>query len=100
MTTATHYNDATVNFQTFRGTSRKQVTDLRQGDVIDPPAGEKVWLWRDGIKRRYTVVSVSRGHVTKKGQFWTVTATCPSPYKDEDFSIRCDMLEGKIVTVR
>ena len=85
---------------TAQATRRLLVTELKAGDIIDPPAGEKVWLWRDGNKRRYTVVSVHRGHVTKKGQFWTVKATCESPYSGEEFAISCDLLEGKVVTVR
>lgn len=79
--------------------TNKIVTDLQSGDLIDPPAGEKVWLWRDGTKRRYTVNSVKPGKVTKRGQFVKISATCPSPYGDELMSINCEMIETKRVTV-
>ena len=81
-------------------TMRKQVTQLTAGDIIDPPAGEKVWLWKDGIKRRYTVVSVSPGKVTKKGQFVQINCTCDSPYSvvaGKQFNINCEMIETKTV---
>ena len=79
----------------------KQVTELTTGDIIDPPTGEKKWLWKDGTKRRYTVVSVVPGKVTKKGQFVKINATCPSPYRNEEpFEINCQMIETKKVTVR
>jgi len=80
---------------------KKKVTQLTAGDMIDPPAGEKVWLWRDGVKRFYTVLSIGRGKLTKKGQFVRINATCPSPYADEKpFEINCDMIETKTVTTR
>jgi hypothetical protein len=79
---------------------RKQVTELKKGDIIDPPAGEKVWLWKDGIKRRYTVVSVRPGKVTKRGRYIKIAATVPTPYGPGDSSIDCLMLETKSVTVR
>jgi len=86
---------------TTKTTTRKQVTQLQAGDIIDPPAGEKTWLWKDGTKRRYTVQSIGTGKRTAKGQFVRIFATCPSPYNDEQpFEINCDMLESKIVTVR
>jgi hypothetical protein len=79
---------------------KKQVTELNAGDVIDPPAGEKKWLWKDGVKRRYTVVSVELGKLTKKGRFMKIKATVPSPYRDEEpTTIDCEMLESKSVTV-
>ena len=90
------------NNSTTQGTEtmKKQVTNLTAGDLIDPPAGEKVWLWRDGTKRRYTVVSVGRGRVTKKGQFVHINSVCPSPYRDEEpFEISCQMIETKSVRV-
>jgi hypothetical protein len=78
---------------------KKQVTALAAGDVIDPPAGEKVWLWRDGVKRRYTVQEVKPGCVTKKGEFVRIVAMCDSPYRDQPFPITCEMLATKSVTV-
>ena len=79
---------------------KKRVTELTEGDLIDPPAGEKVWLWRDGIKRRYSVVSVEAGKVTAKGGFVRIMATVPSPYGNEQPSnIDCYMLETKLVMV-
>ncbi len=76
----------------------KQVTELTTGDIIDPPAGEKVWLWRDGTKRRYTVVSIESGKVTKKGSFVQINATCISPYGDQErFEINCQMIATKKV---
>ena len=86
-------------------TMKKLVTELTAGDLIDPPAGEKVWLWRDGVKRRYTVTQVVPGKVTKKGQFVKIYATVPSPYADHNgdterqSDIRCQMIETKSVKV-
>lgn len=78
----------------------KRVCELVEGDVIDPPAGERGWLWKDGTKRRYTVVRVADGKITKAGRFLRVFAKCPSPYRNEElFEINCDMLENKKVTV-
>jgi len=74
------------------------VTSLIAGDIIDPPAGEKKWLWRDGTKRRYTVVSLSAGKVTKKGMFVKINATCESPYDGRTFDINCQMINTKSVT--
>ena len=74
------------------------VTSLLAGDIIDPPAGEKKWLWRDGTKRRYTVVSLSAGQVTKKGIFVKINATCESPYGGRTFDISCEMINTKSVT--
>jgi hypothetical protein len=80
---------------------KKQVTELKAKDIIDPPTGEKTWLWRDGIKRRYTVTSISLGKLTKRGQYIKISATVPSPYNDEKPSeIKCEMLSTKMVTVR
>ena len=78
-----------------------KVSDLREGHIIDPPAGEKKWLWTNGVKRLYTVTSIVRGKTTKKGQFIKVMATCPSPYTNEEpFDIDCQMLEDKLVMLR
>lgn len=77
----------------------KLVTELIAGDIIDPPNAEKVWLWKDGIKRCYTVVSIKAGKVTKKGKFIQITASCPSPYRDEAYTTKCQMLETKEVFV-
>ncbi len=81
-------------------THQKFVTELASGDIIDPPAGEKVWIWRDGTKRRYKVVSVELGKKTKRGQHMKIFATCPSPYGDHDMETYCQMLSTKRVTVR
>jgi len=78
---------------------KKQASTLTDGDIIDPPAGEKTWLWEDGTKRRYTVVSVETGKVTKKGKFVKINATCPSPYREGEFDISCEMLETNTVTI-
>lgn len=86
-------------------TMKKLVTELTAGDLIDPPAGEKVWLWRDGVKRRYTVTQVVPGKVTKKGRFVKIYATVPSPYADQNgdtdrpSDISCQMIETKSVKV-
>jgi hypothetical protein len=78
-----------------------KVSQLVGGHVIDPPVGERKWLWKDGVKRLYTVTSLERGKTTKKGQFIKINATCPSPYKDEHpFNISCEMLEDKLVMLR
>ena len=78
---------------------KTQVTQLKAGDLIDPPTGEKIWLWRDGTKRRYTVLSVTEGKVTKRGQFFKISATCPSPYGEDLMNTDCQMIESKRVTV-
>jgi hypothetical protein len=79
---------------------KKLLTELTAGDVIDPPAGEKKWLWKDGVKRRYTVVAVEPWSRTKKGQFVRINAMCNSPYRDEEaFEISCEMLETKTVKI-
>lgn len=74
--------------------------NLQAGNIIDPPAGERVWLWKDGIKRQYSVTSVELGKRTAKGQFVKIKATFPSPYRNEELStIDCQILEDKLVTV-
>ena len=78
-----------------------KVSDLKAGHVIDPPVGERKWLWRDGVKRLYTVTSIETGKRTKKGQFIKINATFPSPYRNEEVSdISCQMLEDKLVMLR
>ena len=78
---------------------RKQVTELKAGDIIDPPAAEKKWLWRDGTKRRYTVTAIKEGQTNKRGRYIKILATVPSPYSDKTSNIDCQMLENKKVTV-
>lgn len=79
---------------------KKLVTELQAGDVIDPPQGEKCWLWRDGVKRKYTVVSTKPGKITKKGEFTKITAMCPSPYNNQSPSEhRCEMLSNKLIKI-
>lgn len=78
-----------------------KVSDLKAGHIIDPPAGEKTWLWKDGVKRLYTVTSIETGKRTKKGQFIKINATVPSPYRnDEPTTISCQMLEDKLIMLR
>ena len=78
-----------------------KVSQLVSGHVIDPPVGERTWLWTNGVKRLYTVTSIVRGKTTKKGQFIKVLATCPSPMRNEEpFDIDCQMLEDKLVILR
>lgn len=79
---------------------KKQVTQLVAGDMIDPPNGERKWLWKDGTKRLYTVVSIAPGRTTKRGNFIRIFASCPSPYRDENFTTVHEMLETKIVDIR
>ena len=82
-------------------TNKVTAANLQAGNMIEPPAGEKVWLWRDGIKRLYTVQSVTAGKRTKKGQFVKVDCLCPSPNRDEQpFKISCQLLEDKLITLR
>ena len=82
-------------------TSRKQVTALAAGDIIDPPSGEKCWLWSDGVKRRYTVLSIEEGKLTKRGAYVRINATFSSPYDAEKTSTtHCQMIATKTVTVR
>jgi hypothetical protein len=78
---------------------KKRVTELKKGDIINPPNGEKVWLWRDGIKRRYTVTGIKPGMVNKRGQYIKIEATVPSPYREKESTIWCEMLETKTVTI-
>ena len=79
---------------------KKQVTELKAGDIIDPPHGERVWLWRDGNKRRYTVTEVHEGMTNKRGRYMKIMATVPSPYGNEEpTTIDCQMLETKQVRV-
>lgn len=78
-----------------------KVSQLVGGHKIDPPVAERKWLWKDGVKRLYTVTSIVRGKTTKKGQFIKINATVPSPYRDEEpTTIDCQMLEDKLVTLR
>ena len=78
-----------------------KVSELVRGHIIDPPVGERKWLWTNGVKRLYTVTSTVSGKRTKKGQFIKVMATCPSPYKNEEpTTIDCQMLEDKLVILR
>lgn len=80
--------------------SKKPISELIEGDVIDPPYGERAWLWKDGVKRRYTVRSVEQGERTKRGQFMKIRCVCPSPYRNEElFNINCQMLECKMIKV-
>jgi hypothetical protein len=79
---------------------KKQVTELKKGDIIDPPAGEKCWLWKDGTKRRYTVLSVVPGMVNKRGSYVKIVATVESPYSGNTVKTDCQMIETKKVTVR
>lgn len=82
-------------------TNKVTAANLQPGNLIEPPAGEKVWLWRDGIKRLYTVQSVTPGKRTKKGQFVKVNCLCPSPTAGEKpFAINCQLLEDKLVALR
>jgi hypothetical protein len=86
-----------------RGGVKVAAADLKPGDVIDPPAGERVWLWRDGVKRRYTVTEIKPGRVTKKGSFVRVEAKVASPYAAPgapETPISCEILEGKLVPLR
>lgn len=84
-----------------QATNKVTAANLQAGNIIDPPAGERVWLWRDGIKRRYTVQTVQPGKRTKAGQFVKVVSTCPSPYRNEEPSeISCQILETKLVQLR
>jgi hypothetical protein len=78
-----------------------RVKDLQAGHIIDPPVGERKWLWTNGVKRLYTVTSIETGKRTKKGQFIRIRATFPSPYRNEETSnISCEMLEDKLVMLR
>lgn len=61
----------------------KLAKELTPGDVIPPPAHERKWLWRDGVKRMLTVVSVSDGRVDKGGLWLDVKANFGSPYGDK-----------------
>lgn len=82
-------------------TIKVTAANLQAGNIIEPPAGEKVWLWRDGVKRLYTVQSVTPGKRTKKGQFVKVNCLCPSPYGNEEpFQINCQLLEDKLIALR
>ncbi len=58
----------------------KLASELMAGDVIPPPAGERGWLWRDGIRRRMTVVAVVGSHADARGPWLHVRVTFPSPY--------------------
>jgi hypothetical protein len=82
-------------------TIKVTAANLQPGNVIEPPAGEKVWLWRDGVKRLYTVQTVTEGKRTKKGQFVKVNCLCPSPNREEEpFKISCQLLENKLIALR
>lgn len=78
---------------------KKLVTELKAGDIIDPPAGEKIWLWGDGKKRRYTVTETRKGKTTAKGDFVLISSKCESPYGNDMIIIKCQMLSTKQVSV-
>ena len=79
---------------------KKRVQDLVAGDIINPPAGEKVWIWKDGVKRRYRVVSVELGKKTKRGQYIKLNCVCQSPYDaSREMENSCQMLATSSVTV-
>ena len=59
---------------------KKQVCDLITGDVINPPKHQQGWLWRDGTKRRMTVIAIVDSAPDIRGKWMTVNASFQSPY--------------------
>jgi len=79
---------------------KKRAADLIAGDKIDPPAGERSWLWRDGTKRQYTVTEVVDGRVDKGGLWKVIKATVASPYGEQTTGpIKCSMRPDKMIAV-
>ena len=79
---------------------KKQSTNLKQETKSIHPKANKSGLWKDGIKRQYTVVSTKPGKTTKRGKFIQINAIFPSPYREGIPSeTSCQMLETKSVKV-
>ena len=78
---------------------KKLVSELKPEDVIDPPTGERCWLWADGVKRQYTIIEIRTGRKTKKGQFLRISYKYPSVHKDCMSLGSCDMLATKSIKV-
>jgi hypothetical protein len=63
---------------------KKCACNLKPGDIIAPPAHERKWLWRDGVRRMMRVKGVVDGNPDKRGPWLHVTASYPTPYGAED----------------
>lgn len=63
--------------------AKKFVLNLVPGDVIPPPAHERSWMWRDGVKRMVTVSGVIAGTPDKKGPWLEVACDYANPYNPD-----------------
>ena len=72
---------------------------LQPGQVINPPQAERCWLWKDGVKRRYTVIKTELGKKTKRGQYIRIHASVHLDEARPEWGLSCEMLETKQVIV-